>query len=88
MLHAPRRDEVSPLGLVGVGRACGPLWRLLQRLGVEDRLPVAMLHAVEPVVVGQPPRRRLGRARLAVHLVGIRVRVRVRIGLGLGLRLG
>ena len=52
LLHAPRRDEVSPLGLVGVGRACGPLWRLLQRLGVEDRLPVAMLHAVEPVDMG------------------------------------
>ena len=35
--------------------------------------------AVEAVVVGQPPRRRLGRTRLAVHLVGVRVRVRVRI---------
>ena len=42
--------------------------RLRAALGQPVHDPLHIEDAVEPVVVGQPPRRRLGRARLAVHL--------------------
>lgn len=51
VVASPVRDERSPMGLLSLGEASGALWRVLQRLGMNGRVAVGMIQAMQPLQV-------------------------------------
>lgn len=52
VIASPVRDERSPMGILSLGEASGATWRVLQRLGMDGRIAVGMIQAMQPLDMG------------------------------------